>query len=268
MGASDFTTQKHSQRTGAEKATDDSEWRRRKRKLDEKARLYDALKRGDIEDLDDKYGVDFDRKWAEAQEHGEAQEPERSESDSHGSDSEPEELFDYVDEFGRTRKMSRIQIAIEERRKRTEEANTDDRFTAKPTAPEHIIYGDAIQTHAFNPDETRRKAMEELAKKRDRSLTPPPAEHFDGRKEARLKGTAFYNFSKDEEERKRQMESLEKEREETKRKQAERKDRVEQRRREVEERKKAIREKRAQGKANRFLDELGGELFGEKGGSE
>lgn len=57
--------------------------------------------------------------------------------------------------------------------------------------------------------------MEELAKKRDRSLTPPPDMHFDAQAEVRQKGTGFFQFSGDKEERRRQMEGLEREREET-----------------------------------------------------
>ena len=65
----DFT-QKHRGRTTEEKGEDEVAWKRTKRRMEEKARLYDALKRGDVEDIDDRYGVDFDRKWAEQQEKG------------------------------------------------------------------------------------------------------------------------------------------------------------------------------------------------------
>ncbi|KAA8615473.1 DUF4078 domain-containing protein [Pyrenophora tritici-repentis] len=196
----DFT-QKHRGRTAEEKDEDEVAWKRTKRRMEEKARLYDALKRGDVEDLDDKYGVDFDRKWAEKQEKGEAESAPSSESEA----SEEEELVEYTDEFGRTRKGTRAEAAREERRKRTLAADEPDRFTARPSMPSNIIYGDAVQTQAFNPDETIAQQMADLAAKRDKELTPPPELHFDGKAEVRQRGMGFFNFSKDEEERKEQM---------------------------------------------------------------
>ncbi|KAF7566329.1 DUF4078 domain containing protein [Pyrenophora tritici-repentis] len=196
----DFT-QKHRGRTAKEKDEDEVAWKRTKRRMEEKARLYDALKRGDVEDLDDKYGVDFDRKWAEKQEKGEAESAPSSESEA----SEEEELVEYTDEFGRTRKGTRAEAAREERRKRTLAADEPDRFTARPSMPSNIIYGDAVQTQAFNPDETIAQQMADLAAKRDKELTPPPELHFDGKAEVRQRGMGFFNFSKDEEERKEQM---------------------------------------------------------------
>lgn len=256
---SDFT-QKPRNRTSDEKAEDEAHWKRAKRRMEEKARLYNALKRGDIEDLDDKYGVDFDRKWADQQEKGEAD----AESSSSESEASHEELIEYQDEFGRTRKGTRAEIAREERRKRTLAADEPDRFTARPSMPEDIIFGDTVQTAAFNPDETIAQQMADLAAKRDKELTPPPDLHFDGHQEARQRGTAFMHFSKDEEERKQQMSNLEKERAETERVRKERKAHIEKRKEMIKEKKRAIQEKRSKGQADRFLDELGNELWGDK----
>jgi hypothetical protein len=259
---SDFTTQKHRGRTTEEKGEDESAWKRTKRRMEEKARLYDALKRGDIEDLDDKYGVDFDRKWAEKQEKGDAESAASSESEA----SEEEELIEYTDEFGRTRKGTRAQVAREQRRQRTLAADEPDRFTARPSMPTNIIYGDAVQTNAFNPDETIAQQMADLAAKRDKELTPPPELHFDGRAEARQRGTGFFHFSKDEDERQEQMRRIEKEREETERVRRERKEQIEKRKEMIKEKKRAIQEKRSKGKAEKFLDELGAELWKESDG--
>ena len=57
-------------------ALDSNTWERSKRKMEEKARLYAAMKRGDVEDTDERYAVDFDRKWAEARDAGEAEDGE------------------------------------------------------------------------------------------------------------------------------------------------------------------------------------------------
>ncbi|OAG08101.1 uncharacterized protein CC84DRAFT_1162100 [Paraphaeosphaeria sporulosa] len=253
-------TQKHRKLTSDEKAEDEAHWKRAKRRMEEKARLYNALKRGDIEDVDDKYGVDFDAKWAEQQEKGGA----GADSSSSESEASDEELVEYQDEFGRTRKGTRAEMAREERRKRTLAADEPDRFTARPSMPTNIIYGDAVQSQAFNPDETIAQQMAELAAKRDKELTPPPDEHFDGRQEVRQRGTAFMHFSKDEEERRKQMSNLEKERQETERARRERKEQIEKRKEMIKEKKRAIQEKKAKGQADRFLNELGAELFGER----
>ncbi|KAH7380751.1 hypothetical protein BKA66DRAFT_465368 [Pyrenochaeta sp. MPI-SDFR-AT-0127] len=260
---SDFT-QKHRGRTTEEKGEDEAAWKRTKRRMEEKARLYDALKRGDIEDTDDKYGVDFDRKWAEKQEKGEV--ASTSESDSEAS--VEEELIEYVDEFGRTRKGTRAEAAREARRKNTLAANEPDRFTARPSMPTNIIYGDAVQSNAFNPDETITQQMADLAAKRDKELTPPPELHFDGRAEARQRGTGFFHFSKDEEERTAQLGRMEKEREETERVRRERKEAVEKRKAMVREKKRVMAEKRSKGEAEKFLNDLGAELFQEAEGEK
>jgi len=99
--------------------------------------------------------------------------------------------------------------------------------------------------------------METIAKKRDRSMTPPEEVHYDASKEVRSKGVGFYNFSRDKEGRQREMEALEKEREETERGRKEREERVEKRKKEIEERRRIIGEKRGKKLADAFLDGLG-----------
>lgn len=252
-----LATQKHRTRTSDEKDEDASHWKRTQRRMEEKARLYNALKRGDVEDIDDKYGVDFDRKWADKQAEGNTGDASSSSSDEGSAD---EEEVEYVDEFGRTRRGTRAEALREERRKRTLQNDAPDRFTARPAAPEQIIYGDTVQTNAFNPDETIAQQMAELAAKRDKELTPPPEVHFDGRAEARTRGTGFMYFDTDEVERQKQMANLEKERNETERVRKERKEALDKRKEMIREKKRMMQEKRSKGKAERFLDELGVEL--------
>jgi hypothetical protein len=229
--------------------------------MEDKARLYAAMKRGDVEDLDGKYGVDFDRKWAEAEASGKPEEDTSSgEDDAEDSD---EETVEYTDEFGRTRTGTKAQAAREERRKNgTALADEPDRFTARPRMPGQLIYGDTIQAHAFNPDETIAEQMASLAAKRDKETTPPPDEHFDSRKEIRTKGVGFFQFSGDSEERKKQMEALEKERLETETRRADAIKRKEDRKKELEARKKSIAAKRGKAQADKFLDGLMGEISG------
>lgn len=256
LDETDFT-QKHS--TTSE-VVDEATLHRSKRRMEEKARLYAALKRGDIEDIDDRYGVDFDRKWAERQQAGKEDSDVSDGEDDSGS--EDGELIEYTDEFGRTRRGTRADVAREETRKKMIAAGVDDpdRFTARPAMPTNIIHGDTVQYSAFNPDHTISEQMAALAAKRDKEATPPPETHFDGKAEIRTKGAGFFQFSGDAEERKRQMENLEKERMETEARQAESRKRKEERKKEVEERKKAIQQKRGKTKADRFLNDLMGEI--------
>lgn len=263
-------SQKHST---SSQAVDDATWHRAKRKMEEKARLYAAMKRGDVEDEDGKYGVDFDRKWAEAQERGEGDDivspGEESEEDI--STVPESELVEYLDEFGRLIKGTRAQAAREEMRKQKsyhDHQTHDDRLTARPNMPTNVIYGDTVQVNAFNPDEPIAQKMEELAAKRDKELTPPPDEHFDARKEIRSKGVGFFQFSADEDERKRQMVDLEKERMETEKMRSEAKERKEARKKELEERRRALAEKRSQAQADQFLDGLMDKMQQGKGGAD
>lgn len=228
---------------------------RSRRKMEEKARLYAAMKRGDLEDEDERYAVDFDKKWAEKQD-------DEDDEDDDDSDGEDEALVEYTDEFGRARKGTRAEIARATRAARSKADLASDRFTARPSAPANMIYGDTIQHQAFDPDAPIAAQMEALAKKRDRSLTPPPEEHFDSTKEVRSKGTGFYQFAGTEEERKRQMEGLESERKETERRRAERQKNLDERKRMIEERRKEIQARKSKRKADEFLEGLGAEMDG------
>lgn len=256
LDEADFT-QKHSTRG---EDVDEATLHRSKRRMEEKARLYAALKRGDIEDVDDKYGVDFDRKWAERQESGKVDSDVSDGEDE--PDSEDGELIEYTDEFGRSRKGTRADAAREVTRKNMIAAgvNDPDRFTARPVMPTNIIHGDTVQYSAFNPDHTISEQMAALAAKRDKEATPPPDTHFDGKAEIRTKGAGFFQFSGDAEERNRQMTNLENERLETEARQAESRKRKADRKKEIEERRKAIQQKRGKTKADRFLNDLMGEL--------
>ncbi|KAA6408030.1 MAG: hypothetical protein FRX48_08381 [Lasallia pustulata] len=232
---------------------------RSKRKMEEKARLYAAMKRGDYvppsgtDNRRDEGGlVDFDRKWAEDEAAG--RKPNYETSSDSGGDGEEEELVDYEDEFGRQRRGTQAEAAREERRKQgiAQAADEVGRFSARPAPPSQIIYGDTVQTAAFNPDEPVAAQMEEIARKRDRSMTPPDEVHYDANGEVRTKGVGFYSFSKDKEGRKREMEALEKERLQTERGRKEKQERKDKRKEEIEARRRLIREKQAE----RFLEGL------------
>lgn len=230
-------------------------WQRNKRKMEEKARLYAAMKRGDVDDEEGKHMVDFDKKWADGGNTGKDEESEEDISETE------EEQVEWVDEFGRSRKGTRAQMAREQRTRQLKE-QIDDR--ARPIAPSNIIYGDAVQAEAFNPDADAADRMAALAAKRDRSLTPPPDLHFDSNKEIRSKGIGFMQFSQDADERRKQMQNLEADREETERRRAEREKRTADRKEEVERRRREIQVRRGKRKADEFLEGLGAELGNKK----
>lgn len=245
-------------------AVDPSILDRSKRKLEEKARLYTSMKRGthippSNSAVESNVLVDFDRKWAEDVEAGRPTEQDSSSDSDHGDDS-AEELVDYEDEFGRARRGTRAQAERERRHLAAQKHAASElaQASARPAPPSKIIRGDVIQAAAFNPDNTIAMQMDELARKRDRSMTPPPAVHYDANSEVRSKGVGFYAFSRDEKTRQREMAGLEGMRDSTERERKEREERAEKRRVMLEERKKVIRAKKEAKLAERFLDGLDG----------
>ncbi len=228
--------------------------------MEEKAKLYRQMKRGELGGEDEDGGdglVDFDRKWAE----------KWGESSSDEGDEGANEIVEYEDEYGRARRGTKAEAERMARRKAGAARGQEDldRMSARPVMPSKIIYGDTVQVAAFNPDEPVAEKMEEIARKRDRSMTPPEQKHYEADKEIRTKGVGFYSFSKDEKVREREMVALEREREETERARMEREAKKEARKRELEERRRQIGEKRAKKQADTFLDGLGADLGGQNG---
>ncbi|TVY44483.1 Uncharacterized protein LSUB1_G000608, partial [Lachnellula subtilissima] len=229
----------------------------------DEALLHRKMKRSDYAGDEGDALVDFDRKWAEKQGSKQVQGNGEPSSSSEDEGRAPdEEIVDYEDEYGRLRRGPKSEAERMERRKRNQTLGQEelDRISARPAQPSKLIYGDTVQTLAFNPDEDKSVKMEELARKRDRSMTPPEMKHYEADKEYRVKGVGFYAFSKDEESRKREMEELGREREVTERTRKERELKKEERRRELEERRRVLGEKRAKKQADAFLEGLGADL--------
>ncbi|KAI9725284.1 MAG: hypothetical protein M1828_003299 [Chrysothrix sp. TS-e1954] len=263
----------------------EEDWELGRRRLAKKARTYAAMKRGDLDDEDGKFAVDFDRKWAEtandAAEAGSSDSPSSDDDDGGGED-EDEEKVKYTDELGRTRLGTAHAAAI---------ASHHLSHHLSPSSST-ILRGDTLQTAAFNADTP---AITSLASKRDRSATPPPVSRYDASAEVRRRGTGFFRFSADEDERARQMRGLEGERAETERARGKRESesggrgaregregggsgegRVGEgeeaetpqgrRKREVEERRRLIQLQRERKAADVFLREMGGDGVGGRGG--
>ncbi|KAL8949175.1 MAG: hypothetical protein Q9222_004688, partial [Ikaeria aurantiellina] len=199
---------------------DPADLHRSKRKMEEKARLYASMKRGDYIppstsasgiNAEEHSLVDFDRKWADNQNQDPTNViPSASSSDDEdgNASSGAESIVSYTDEFGRHKHTTKTERDRSLRRLNaaTYAASELSSYSARPLAPPNIIVGDTIQSAAFNPEETIASQMAHLARKRDRSLTPPEETHYDASTEIRDKGVGFYSFSKDEGERRREME--------------------------------------------------------------
>jgi hypothetical protein len=239
---------------GTEEET--QELARARRRMEEKARLYAAMKRGDYVPKENEAAplIDFDRKWAEGEETKE--DYETSSDEDNGEESG--EMVEYEDDFGRVRQVTKAEKEKLDRRARRGLLGAEEleRMSARPSAPSNLIVGDTIQAMAFNPDDPDK--MEELARKRDRSATPPPAQHYDADWEIRTKGTGFYKFSQDDETRTTEMEGLAEERRKTEEQRRVREEQKETRRREIEKRREEMAARRAKKQADSFLDKLGG----------
>ncbi|KAL3477581.1 hypothetical protein BJX99DRAFT_226189 [Aspergillus californicus] len=249
---------------------------RSKRRMEEKARLYEDLKKGqylahgsDSEDDAPKTGdikkdaylsrlrrkekeglVDFDRKWADAErDRGSAKESDEDDDDDNAS------TVSYEDELGRTRRGTRKEAAAAHAARSKQDTNGEgERW--RPSRPDNLIYGATVQTEAFQPTDNIASQMEHLAKRRDRSPTPDEA-HYDAEGEVRNRGTGFYAFSKDEEVRKKQMEELMNARAETQRERDARLERRAERELVKDNRRKEIEKLRAKRRAEMFLSGLG-----------
>ncbi|KAI9041272.1 CCDC174 family protein [Aspergillus affinis] len=271
------------QRTEDIGGADTAALHRSKRRMQEKARVYEELKGGaylaaDSDDEEDGYGrggetgstdqyfarlrrkereglVDFDRKWADA----EREKGSGSEEESDAEDDDNASVVSYEDELGRTRRGTRAEAARAARAKADEESgqrsNMQERW--RPSRPENLIYGETVQAEAFNPSATAASQMSYLATRRDRSPTPPGETHYDADAEVRNRGTGFYAFSKDETVRRQQMEELVSARDETQRAREARQKRKAEREQVKDERRKAIGELRSKRRAEMFLAGLG-----------
>ncbi|KNG87703.1 hypothetical protein ANOM_003888 [Aspergillus nomiae NRRL 13137] len=271
----DDTHQTH-QRSQDIGGVDTATLHRSKRRMEEKARMYEDLKKGlylaagsdsEEEETQDEYLarlrrrekeglVDFDQKWADAQRgkgsgsDGEEEEEEDDDDDGNAS------IVSYEDELGRTRRGTRADAARAARLKEeaTEQGDAKERW--RPSRPDNLIYGAAVQAEAFNPDAGLAAQMSYLAKRRDRSPTPEET-HYDADAEVRNRGTGFYAFSKDENVRRQQMEELMNARDETQREREVHRARKAERERVKDERRKKIGELRSKRQAEIFLAKLG-----------
>ncbi|KAJ5211629.1 uncharacterized protein N7498_003275 [Penicillium cinerascens] len=256
---------------------DDVTLGRSKRRMEEKVRQYEDMKKGlylagNSSDEDEtpsgsnrpedylsrlrrkeKEGlVDFDRKWAnEERKREEALENSQEEDDD--DDDDNASMISYEDELGRSRRGTRAEAAQAVRAKEEEERGHSMQERWRPNRPENLIYGEAVQSEAFNPDANIASHMANLAARRDRSATPPDQRHYDADAEVRNRGTGFYAFSRDETERQKQMDELKRAREETQRQRDRLSARAAEHQATIDDRRRQVQELRSKRLAVRFL---------------
>ncbi|TFY50654.1 hypothetical protein EVJ58_g10951 [Rhodofomes roseus] len=174
--------------------------------LERKALVYEKLRKGKSGGLSDKQYeallVDFDQK---AMDHYESDSDDVDESLTvprpEGQEDDP--IIEYEDEFGRLRSGRRSEIP--RHLLQQEEAQTE-----KDDDP-YVIYNPVNHFPVYEPSEDRVAAIESAFAEENNPLNV----HYDASGEVRAKGAGFYQFSADEETRRRQMEELRAAREET-----------------------------------------------------
>lgn len=211
--------QKHSTRSAA---MTEAERDQMERSLTKKAKLYDDLQKGYAADSAGVYNVDFDRKYAEAIERGE------DPVESHDEKDAGEKDMNYIDQFGRTIKMTkkqyRRQLKMDE-----DKAKFREEFSARPSLPSKVIRGDYIQYEAFQADDTLNEKLDK-ARELNKKIAENPNSHFDKTEvssdpflsiferssylpipqaQPRRYGAGFMELSHDDEERRKQMVELE-----------------------------------------------------------
>ncbi|KAI9139441.1 hypothetical protein BKA69DRAFT_633594 [Paraphysoderma sedebokerense] len=263
---------RESSNKGKEKADDEPSWEETKVALERKAKLYDRLKKGDFDvdvmegggEIDEKGPlVDFvkkvyERKQGLVQESSsdeesgskdKIQETSMQEKNSDESESEYSDRMDEEQEYDHVPSRTQNQPPI----------SSEETYTIlTPNDPDPLIeltdeFGRArtirlseLPRHQPQPSEDYMD--QEYESYEPARLDEPFIKRYNNRAEIRTVGVGFYQFSLDEEERKRQMEELRKLRQETLRKRNERKDGLDSRaRREMllQSRWKLIKEKRA-----------------------
>ncbi|CDO72466.1 hypothetical protein BN946_scf184980.g7 [Trametes cinnabarina] len=183
--------------------------------LERKAKMYDKLRKGKTGGLTDKQYdallVDFEQKGIDPSFESDSDDVDESLTVPvpPGQDAEDDPIMEYEDEFGRVRTARRSEIP--RHLLPQEEQEKEEDFDP------YVIYNPVNHFPTFEPSQDRvEKIRAQFAEENN-----PLNIHYDATREVRAKGAGFYQFSADEETRRKQMEELRKAREETERTRAE-----------------------------------------------
>ncbi|KAI0330223.1 hypothetical protein GY45DRAFT_1251322 [Cubamyces sp. BRFM 1775] len=182
--------------------------------LERKAKVYDKLRKGKSGGLNDKQYdallVDFEQKGIDPYFSSDSDDVDESLTvpvPPEGEEDDP--IMEYVDEYGRTRTARRSEIP----RDRLPQAEKEDEEDFDP----YVIHNPVNHFPTYQQSEERLEDIRRKAAEEDNPLNI----HYDASREVRAKGAGFYQFSADEETRRKQMEELRKAREETQKTRAE-----------------------------------------------
>ncbi|KAI4892765.1 hypothetical protein NFI96_032338 [Prochilodus magdalenae] len=178
-----------------------------RQKLEEKARLYEQMTKGDFpdEETESLYLVDFTQKIIDQKKGMNSREPEKRDRDGEASDlhipipppqNADEEWVDYVDALGRSRKCLKKDLP------EFQKLDQDLQKRQKVAGAERTL---------LSEDMRREMQREQWEREENEQMTRPvgPVHYEDIRdQEARELGVGYFAFSQDEEQRRKQRETL------------------------------------------------------------
>lgn len=186
-----------------------------RRALEKKAAMYDKLKKGGTGGLNEQMLqdslIDWDRKDHHRDDDTDTESDEEEEEEgstppigsigrSQAVNSDEDPMTEYEDEFGRMRRVRRSEVprSVLRNKQKTEEDLYDEDL---------VSYGPSTSFPIYKPDPTAQVGREDYKRK--------GPDHFNAQFEKRYRGAGFYQFSQDEETRKKEMDAIRQDRDET-----------------------------------------------------
>ncbi|KAF8604226.1 hypothetical protein BDV93DRAFT_522674 [Ceratobasidium sp. AG-I] len=183
--------------------------------LERKAQIYDKLQRGKGAGLTEKQRdsllVDFDSRDNESDSDSSLDRDESLVVPRPGDEDPDDPIVEYEDEFGRLRTARKSEVP---RDRLPESVDLGASEIPQDDDPD-VVFGRATHFPVFQPTQERLNAIQ------DSLVEDSPFARYDASKDNRATGAAFYQFSADEETRRREMEELKGARKETEYKRAE-----------------------------------------------
>ncbi|WWC92755.1 uncharacterized protein L201_007714 [Kwoniella dendrophila CBS 6074] len=201
--------------------------------LKAKAKKYQAIRKGDFSGMSQKEMeeavIDFERKMEEdgysshSSDEDESARPARpkwhDDNEARNDDEGDLAKIEYVDEMGRTRIGTRREAREAEKEKSQSRHGQGHDVEGIESGQEGSAYAEVLQSNVIHGEQNFFPVYEPdpdaLKKKYREAEDEARAHHYDSTKEVRVKGAGQYQFSLDEEERAKQMESLASQRKET-----------------------------------------------------
>jgi hypothetical protein len=212
-------SQRHDQRqtTSSWANTPSAQLDATRRALERKAAIYHKLKSGATGGLDEEAMqdslIDWDRKAYQQQDaNSYSSSEEDAEENANASlnekndatDSDEDPMTEYEDDLGRMRRVRRSRVprsSLRDQQQKNEEEYDESLISYGPSTSFPVYQPDPAALHSRSQEGYKRKGTD----------------HFDAQFEKRYRGAGFYQFSQDEETRRKQMEAIKEDRDETER---------------------------------------------------